>query len=53
MIQPIEDSGRDSELPRKFASHFYYQSHNVDDAEHYAVIGTFASILLSKSRKCD
>ena len=39
VMSAIEDSGRDagrtnSELPRKFASHFYYQSHNVDDAEH-------------------
>ncbi|APR28762.1 glucose-6-phosphate dehydrogenase [Pediococcus acidilactici] len=53
VMSAIEDSGRDagrtnSELPRKFASHFYYQSHNVDDAEHYVALRDLADQLDEK-----
>ncbi|ARW19408.1 Glucose-6-phosphate dehydrogenase (NADP(+)) [Pediococcus pentosaceus] len=52
-MSAIEDAGRDSgrtndDLPRKFASHFYYQSHNVDDVDHYVALRKLADELDEK-----
>ena len=49
----IEDAGRDSgrtndKLLCDFASHFYYQSHNVDDVDHYVALKTLAEKLDEK-----
>ncbi|MBZ5943199.1 glucose-6-phosphate dehydrogenase, partial [Weissella cibaria] len=53
VMSAIEDAGRDSgrtndDLPRKFASHFYYQSHNVDDVDHYVALRKLADELDEK-----
>lgn len=53
VMSAIEDAGRDSgrtndDLPRKFANHFYYQSHNVDDVDHYVALRKLADELDEK-----
>lgn len=53
VLNAIADDGRDvertnTEMARKFASHFYYQSHNVDDAEHYVNLKNLADKLDAK-----
>lgn len=50
VVNSIDDAGHDvsrtnTEMARKFASHFYYQSHNVDDANHYVALKDLANKL--------
>ena len=37
-METIKDLADSSEEATKFASHFYYQAHNVTDTEHYSEI---------------
>ncbi|WP_412990021.1 glucose-6-phosphate dehydrogenase [Pediococcus siamensis] len=53
VMNAIADDGHEadrtnSELVRKFASHFYYQSHNVNDTEHYVALRKLADKLDEK-----
>ena len=35
IIESVQDLSEDTDLIKDFASHFYYQSHDVQDTEHY------------------
>lgn len=53
VMNAIADDGHESdrtnsELAHKFASHFYYQSHNVNDTEHYVALRNLADKLDAK-----
>lgn len=53
VMNAVADDGHESdrtnsELARKFASHFYYQSHNVNDTEHYVALRNLADKLDEK-----
>ncbi len=53
VMNAIADDGHESdrtnsEIARKFASHFYYQSHNVNDTEHYVALRKLADKLDEK-----
>lgn len=38
ILETIKDLITDTSVARKFASHFYYQSHDVGDAKHYITL---------------
>lgn len=48
VIEKIKDLTESKEDAKKFASHFYYQSHNVKDIAHYQTLQTLAEELNSK-----
>ena len=45
VMSKIEDLAESEEHAKEFASHFYYQSHNVKDIEHYKTLQTLAERL--------
>src|SRR5690606_17400604 len=48
VVSKVEDLADTKEQAEEFASHFYYQSHNVKDLEHYTTLKNLADRLDDK-----